>query len=158
MGSGESGYHATFVKRRIPEGSFVPRANRSHPGPNGDESDLATVLSTYDRRRDWNGYELLLWAALDDALSVLARAGTMEHWERLPAAQRLVAYETKQWIESEDASHIYAFVSICDYFGLEPEVVRRGAWRLTPEVTARSRSADVGRTKVGAGRQRWWNK
>ena len=104
----------------------------------------------------WSGQELLLWAALDDALTIISRAGPVDQWERLSAPTRLLAHETRQWLESDDAGHIYAFVSICDYFGLEPEVVRRGAWLLRPEETARSRSADVGRIKVGRDRQRWW--
>lgn len=147
------------MRRRLPEGAHVPRsAPRSWPGPNGDESDLATVLALHERRRAWTGHELLLWSALDDALSIIARSGPVSGWHRLSAPARLLAHETRLWLESDDASHIYAFVSICDYFGLEPEVVRRGAWKLKPETTARSRSADVSRTKVGAGRQRWWVK
>lgn len=156
LGPGPSGYATANVKRRNPEGAHIPTLHHRHPGPNGDESDLATVLAAFDRRRDWNGYELLLWATLDDAMTLLTRAGPVARWDSLPAPQRLVAYETKAWIDSDDTSHIFAFVSICDYFGLEGSMVRRGAWSLRGRHVARSRRADVGRTKVGADRQRWW--
>ena len=158
MGREGTGSYSSVVKRRLPEGSYVPRTNRSYPGPNGDESDLATVLSLHDRKRDWNGYELLLWAALDDAIGILTRAGAYSDWDGLPAADRLVAQETKLWVASDDTSHVFSFVSICDYFALDPGTIRTGITRLRAGKFVRTRAADVGSTKIGADRQRWWTK
>lgn len=95
---------------------------------------------------------------MDDALRIIVRSGPYAQWQNLPAADRLLAEETRLWLVDDDASHPFTFVSICDYFDLEPTVVRSGAWRLRADQVCRTRAADIGYTKIGAERQRWWTK
>jgi len=58
----------------------------------------------------------LMLAVLEDARRVLGRT-TASAEERL---------EAEAWFASDDRSHLYAFGTICDVFGVDPEVVRRG--------------------------------
>lgn len=90
-----------------------------------------TLLATqyFDRvrrRKDVTGEQRLMFAVLADAVDLyLKHAGaTAPHHAALFA-------DAERWIEDDDTTWLYAFVPICDHFGLDPDAVRGGlrAWK-----------------------------
>jgi hypothetical protein len=98
----------------------------------------------------------LLLAALEDAVGIVQKYGAAVS----PKIGALVA-ETWAWFDADCADHPFAFISICDVLGLEPDAVRRAihrwrggdpARRPGPGVVVVRRSNVVGaRTRCAAG-------
>jgi hypothetical protein len=73
------------------------------------------------RRRDFTGEQRLMCAIIEDAIDTYLKhaAATRRHHQE-------IFLEAERWIESEDASWIYAFETICDHLGLHAGHLRRG--------------------------------
>jgi hypothetical protein len=73
------------------------------------------------RHTTWTPELSLMTAVLDDAIGTFCRSGSAPRLR-----DRVLFEETAAWFESSDVDWPYAFESICDTLGLEPEWIRRG--------------------------------
>ncbi len=85
----------------------------------------------------------LLAAVLEEAIAVLARANPRPGSEAEQAA-----IEANHWMDSDERIGPFAFASICDVLGLDPDGVRQALPRI------RSGERDYVRPRMSAGKGR----
>ncbi len=85
----------------------------------------------------------LMAAVLEDAVALCARAASGRDPEVLKETQA-----AGEWMASDDRTGAFAFASICDVLGLEPDSVRRAI------VDIRRGNADFVRPRDSSGRGR----
>jgi hypothetical protein len=71
-------------------------------------------------------------AVLEDAVDVYRK-----HCVATDAKRRALFADAEAWIESDDRSWIYAFATICDHLGLDPDYLRRGLRAIAERVRGR---------------------
>jgi len=89
-----------------------------------DEVLLPVQYSEPSKGRLLSPEHRLLWAVLEDAVGCWQANETATGGER-----RRVFQEAAEWFESDADDSPFAFVVICQLFGLEPEWIRRGLQR-----------------------------
>lgn len=72
-----------------------------------------------ERRNARNGIRRLMYAILEDAVSVYTS-------EVRSARQSRTFQQTRRWIDSNDRTWVFSFLRICEALDLEPEYIRRG--------------------------------
>lgn len=79
--------------------------------------------------------DVLLWAAgiaatddMPDGLKLML-AVFRDAKDCLRSRDPRERLEAERWFASNDRSHLYTFVTICEAFGVEPELARRGVLR-----------------------------
>ncbi len=83
----------------------------------------------------------LMLAVLVDAINVL------QGWQRLGSARKRRAFaEAGQWVNTRGTSYPFAFDSICDALGIDPEILRERLRGLT--------LGRIGAARIGLGRLR----
>jgi hypothetical protein len=65
--------------------------------------------------------QILMFAVLKDALETFQRL-----YEANTRAGRRLFREAEEWIWSDEADRVFAFVHVCDMLGLDPGYLRRG--------------------------------
>lgn len=90
------------------------RAVYADPTAQVETDSILWLWSQFVAARPLTPEENLLIAVVDDARRGLSSGS--------PVKQR----EARRWFCSDDRSHAYAFATICDHFGVEPEYARRG--------------------------------
>jgi hypothetical protein len=69
----------------------------------------------------WNSEYRLMLAVLQDAVTCWFRCSSVRN-----VRERRMFQEISAWFWSDDQNWLYAFESICDHLGLEPNAIRRG--------------------------------
>jgi hypothetical protein len=90
-------------------------------------------FATFRPQGGWERERLLLLAVLADGVECYQK------YALDPRAHETFA-ETEAWLDSDDRSSLFAFETLCDALGIEPEYLRRGLheWRERRAAAARS--------------------
>jgi len=92
----------------------------------------------------------LMAAVLEEAIALLSRGRAGKHHDE-------AWYEARLWLESDDTSGTFSFITICDVLGIEPSRVRGAVNRLAEgaQIFVRPRMANGrGRHRVTQRRRR----
>ena len=81
----------------------------------------AQFFTAQERRRARNSAERLMYAILEDAVSVFCK-----HREPSNSKRRRVYRNAKRWFESDDRTWLFSFLRICETLDLDAERIRNG--------------------------------
>lgn len=97
-------------------------ANLSSRWPSAVEPDMMAPIefdTMFGRPRVAEGERRLMVAVLEDAIACYHRRATSRDWEATH-----MYLEAREWVASEDRSHLFSFENICDVLGIDAECLR----------------------------------
>ena len=106
-------------------------------------------LDTFRRKLQLEPEKKLMLAILEDAIACYQKYVFARE-----SKGRTLFEEAEEWVREEGSGTVFAFDSVCESLGLNPDYVRRGlaAWKENAE--ARRAPAKVYRLAAGSGNER----